>query len=169
VQTFFTKHNDRSKSFISTLTRRGDAFGRELTKSRRFGSSGLSLAFKGLVLGRAFASKPRLPQSATVSRDLKRMAFLHQRVFCRWPTAPGAPERRSGWEHRAKAIEATWVKVASWGRHGSHQLKIAASALTLSTFHWSVVKLCLNVIDQVTPDRALYWRGRWLGAIKALE
>jgi hypothetical protein len=40
-----------ARCFISTPTRGADAFGMELPQSHRFGSSGLSLTFKGLLLG----------------------------------------------------------------------------------------------------------------------
>jgi hypothetical protein len=40
-----------AKRFASTPTHGGDTFGAELTESHRFGSSGFSLTFKGLLLG----------------------------------------------------------------------------------------------------------------------
>jgi hypothetical protein len=46
--------NDSSKSercLTSTPTRGGDDFGKELARSRRFGSSGLNLTSEGLLLG----------------------------------------------------------------------------------------------------------------------
>jgi hypothetical protein len=41
----------KAKSFTSTPTHRGDNFCAELAESRRFGSLGFSLTFKGLLLG----------------------------------------------------------------------------------------------------------------------
>jgi hypothetical protein len=38
-------------SLVSTSTCGGDAFGKEITRHHRFGSSGLNLTFKGLLLG----------------------------------------------------------------------------------------------------------------------
>jgi hypothetical protein len=50
----------------STPSHRGDAFGTKLARDRRFDSSGLNLAFEGLLLGaslrlcvRATSSNPR--------------------------------------------------------------------------------------------------------------
>jgi hypothetical protein len=43
---------------------------------------------------------------------------------------PGAPEQRSGWEHKAKALGAAWAKATSRRRHGGHQSKVIASAST---------------------------------------
>jgi hypothetical protein len=43
--------SNAKQSFTSTPTRGGDAFGINLTQSRRFGSSGFSPAFEGLLLG----------------------------------------------------------------------------------------------------------------------
>jgi hypothetical protein len=40
-----------SASEFSTLTRGGNTFSTELTKNYRFSSSGLNLAFEGLLLG----------------------------------------------------------------------------------------------------------------------
>jgi hypothetical protein len=42
---------NESPSEVSTPTHGGDAFGMELTKNRKFSSSGLNLAFEGLLLG----------------------------------------------------------------------------------------------------------------------
>jgi hypothetical protein len=59
--------------FTPTLTRGSDAFGKELTKNRRFGSSGLNLTFEGLLLGRAFIFKSGQPQATPVSRILSQL------------------------------------------------------------------------------------------------
>jgi hypothetical protein len=63
----FAKHGSRSEGrFAPTLTHRGDAFGREHVGKHRFSSSGLNLAFEGLLLGaslhlrvKATSSNPR--------------------------------------------------------------------------------------------------------------
>jgi hypothetical protein len=47
----FCCNNNKSSSEASIPTCVGDAFGTELTKSYRFGSSGLNLTFEGLLLG----------------------------------------------------------------------------------------------------------------------
>jgi hypothetical protein len=48
----FTNSDNKSKrSLVSTPTHGGDALGKELTRDSRLGSSGLNLAFKGLLLG----------------------------------------------------------------------------------------------------------------------
>jgi hypothetical protein len=44
-QPFLQSKTIKAESFTSTPPRGGDAFGVELTESRRFGSSGLSLIF----------------------------------------------------------------------------------------------------------------------------
>jgi hypothetical protein len=52
--------NSDSKSERSSLlapTCGGDTFDKELAKDRRFSSSGLNLAFEGLLLGAAFISE----------------------------------------------------------------------------------------------------------------
>jgi hypothetical protein len=51
LHTSFFCNIDNSLSEASTPTCRGDAFGTKLIKSYMFGSSGLNLAFEGLVLG----------------------------------------------------------------------------------------------------------------------
>jgi hypothetical protein len=59
--TTITKMNE-----ASSLTHGGDAFGKELIKDRRFGSSGLNLTFEGLLLG----SSLRLRAKPTSSNPL---------------------------------------------------------------------------------------------------
>jgi hypothetical protein len=48
---FLKKMTTEAKSYVSTPTHGDHAFGRDLTKGRRFSSSGLSLVFEGLLLG----------------------------------------------------------------------------------------------------------------------
>jgi hypothetical protein len=48
-QTFCNPNESMSEA--STPTHRGDTFGMKLTKNCRFDSSGLNLAFEGLLLG----------------------------------------------------------------------------------------------------------------------
>jgi hypothetical protein len=48
---FFANSDNNEQSSVSTPTHGGDVFGKELTRDHRFGSSGLNLAFEGLLLG----------------------------------------------------------------------------------------------------------------------
>jgi hypothetical protein len=47
----------------STPTRGGDAFGTELAKDRKFGSSGLNHIFEGLLLGASISLRMRATSS----------------------------------------------------------------------------------------------------------
>jgi hypothetical protein len=47
---FFANDNNKNERSFNT-TRGGHAFDKELAKDHRFGSSGLNLAFEGLLLG----------------------------------------------------------------------------------------------------------------------
>jgi hypothetical protein len=54
MRVFLQNVGIKAKSFASTPTHGGDTFGMELTESRRFGSSGLSVTFERLLLQMSF-------------------------------------------------------------------------------------------------------------------
>jgi hypothetical protein len=51
---FANSNNKSEQSLVSTPTDGGDAFDKELAKDCRFDSSGLNLAFEGLLLRASF-------------------------------------------------------------------------------------------------------------------
>jgi hypothetical protein len=53
---FANSDTKSERNSVSFPTRGGDAFGIELTRDHRFGSSGLNLAFDGLLLGGELSS-----------------------------------------------------------------------------------------------------------------
>jgi hypothetical protein len=75
----------KAKSFSSTPTHGGDAFGLELTESHRFGSSGLCLAFRGLLLGARL--RPSVKATSSNPHQLGpqfHVVFVCMRLFYRW-------------------------------------------------------------------------------------
>jgi hypothetical protein len=99
---------DKTSSEASTPTCGGDTFGMELAKSRRFGSSGLNLASKGLLLGASLRivtegthSDPR--QSGFLIPNTLNNAEGILNIFCRKPKVPGASMRRLRWVDGAEA------------------------------------------------------------------
>jgi hypothetical protein len=92
----FGKHGSKSEGrFTPTLTREGDAVGRELIENHKFGLSGLNHAFKGLLLGvslhlrvKATSSNPRKldAESATPTHNAREapLCFAGNRWHCRY-------------------------------------------------------------------------------------
>jgi hypothetical protein len=66
----------KSTSEASPPTYGGDAFAMKLVKNHRFGSSGLNLAFDGLLLGAAFGAARRVPSTNPSSQDFGSRCFL---------------------------------------------------------------------------------------------
>jgi hypothetical protein len=72
----------KAKSFTSTPTRGGDAFGMELAESHRFSSSRLSLAFEGLLLGASLCLSAKPTSSDPHQLGLRvHIVFMCVRLF----------------------------------------------------------------------------------------
>jgi hypothetical protein len=126
TQALFTNSDNKSeRSLVSTPTHRGgDDFGKELTRHRRFGSSGLNLAFEGLVLGVSlcFCAKVTSSNPRQLGHHVHNASALHAKNVLQV-----VPERRSRRADRAKAHGAVWVKAVSQRRHINQHLKVAVS------------------------------------------
>jgi hypothetical protein len=74
----FANSDSKSEQIsISTPTRGGDAFGKELARVHMFGSLGLNLTFEGYCWGQAFVFERRLPQASPASWDLEFVTPVH--------------------------------------------------------------------------------------------
>jgi hypothetical protein len=117
-----------------TPTHGGDTFGIELTKDRRFGSSRLNLAFKGLLLGASLHLRVKATSSNPRWLGLRIYnTFAHQKggsiVFCREQRTLEVSERRFRWADGMKALGVKRAEVTHQRRLVGHQLKFTASAL----------------------------------------
>jgi hypothetical protein len=93
----------KTSSEASTPTGRDDAFGMELSESCRFGSSGLNLAFEGLLLGASLhipvegtRSNPR-QSGFWIPNMLNHAGEILIVVFCRKLKVSRASTRRLRW------------------------------------------------------------------------
>jgi hypothetical protein len=111
----------------------GDAFGTELAKSHRLGSSGLNLTSKGLLLGVSLhilaegtRSNPRqLGFQIPDTIDHAKGILI---VFCRKSKVPGASTRRLRWVDGAKARRRRW--------RANHQPKVVVPVQHVVAPYW---------------------------------
>jgi hypothetical protein len=138
-------HNiNKSPSEASTPTCGGDAFCMKLDESRRFGSSGWNLTFKGLLLGASL----RLLMEGTRSDPRQSGFLIHntlahaEGVFamsCRKPKVSRVSKWRLRWTGGTEAHGTAQAEVKSWRGHAGCQSKAVASVQVrhVATPHWT--------------------------------
>jgi hypothetical protein len=136
-------HNiDKIPSEASTPTCEGDAFGTELTKSCKFGSSGLKLASEELllevslrILAEGTHSDPH--QSGFLIPDTPDHVEGILVVFCRKPKVPRAPTRRLRWVDGTEARVTTRAEARRRRWRPNHPPKVVAPLRHTAASHWS--------------------------------
>jgi hypothetical protein len=137
---FFCNINKNS-SEASTPTSEDDAFGTKLTKSHRFGSSGLNLIFEGLLLGQAFMYLQRVP-AATPANQVSGFPIHslmwkeYSSCFCRKSKVNKASPQKLTRTNSVDTRVAMQAEARRWRWCASHQPKVPAPVRHAVALHW---------------------------------